>query len=150
MRHRIEHLRLLTKEEITQLKHFLQSALEHFSQYPSSYEENYLAHLSVIIDCYALVLLRTGYFSLEDSHLHLIKPYRRFKQQRELIPKFALSLAYIINSTAEKAGLIEHPWFYPHFARAVKHILSTKVTYLYGDVELAEKLLEKILNNKTE
>lgn len=146
--YQIEQLGPLTTEDIIQLKHFLQSALEHFSQCQSSCEENYLAHLSIIIDCYSLVLLEAGYFSMQDEHFNLLQRYRHFKQHPELIPKLSFALAKMINSIAEKTGLIEDPWFYPHFATAVKNILSNKVAYLYGEMEVAQKLLRKILNQE--
>lgn len=147
MRHyQIEQLGPLTLDDIVQLKHFLQSALEHFRHCQTSCEENYLTQLSVIIDCYSLVLLEAGYFTMQDEHFNLLHRYRHFKQHPELISKLSFALAKMINAISEKVGLIEHPWFYPNFVTAVKTILSNKTAYLYGEMEVAQKLIRKILN----
>lgn len=132
----------LQPNEIMELAGVIETVIHHFNQFQSSCEESYFLELRIMTHCYYLTQVELG----ESS---VYPPFDLdFKKDPKQISAFALTMADRINAISDKVRLLDHPWFYPHFTRAVKTILSDKIAYLSHDLSKTDSLLAKI--NRTQ
>lgn len=132
----------LQPNEVMELAGVIVTAINHFKQFHSSCENSYLLELRIISHCYYLIQMELGE-SIFDSSLEF-----DFEKDPERVNVFALTMADRINAISDKVRLLDYPWFYPHFAAAVKTILSDKLTYLGHDLVQTQLLLSKIISKQ--
>jgi hypothetical protein len=139
---------ILSPQETNLLAQFLEKAFEHFTQYHSTSQEDFLDNIHIIADCYRLILLKEGKANIEgDEHLRI---FARYVVGDPLLTREKLSCAIskMITLTADQIRLLSSPWFYGHFTSALNNLLSDKVTYLHPQMHLAKTLQHKLLGAK--
>jgi hypothetical protein len=140
--------RKLSPLDIDSLTHIFQDAFDHFSRCKSSSEESYLKYINTISGCYTLTLIEKKSLFINDDNLNTFARCWKLKNSKEALEMLCPTLANMVNFIAEKAGLLDDPWFYHDFAVAIKKTLGNKITQLYGDIEESQRLQRLILQSR--
>jgi hypothetical protein len=140
--------RSLSSQDLDNLAHLFQEAFDHFSRCKSSLEDSYLKHIDIISGCYTLTLIEKKSLFINDDNLNAFRRNWTLKNSKEALKILCPTLANMVNFIAEKAGLLDCPWFYPDFAIAIKKTLGDKITQLYGDREESQRLQRLILQSR--
>jgi hypothetical protein len=141
--------RPLSPQDLNNLAHLFQEVFDHFSHCKSSSEESYLKHIHIISGCYTLTLIEKKPVLINDDSLNTFRRCWKLKNSKEASKMLCPTLANMVNFIAEKAGLLDCPWFYPDFAVAIRKTLGDKITQLYGDREESQRLQNIILQTRT-